>query len=270
MNKRIKQKYYEIIFEADTPAGKLFDIFLLAFIVLSIVAVMLESIESVKADFGHLLVVIEWIITIIFTLEYIFRIWVVRKPWRYITSFYGIIDLLAILPTFIGLFISGAAGLLVIRALRLLRVFRILKVNRYTHAGIALKEALQASMTKISVFLFTVMMMVIIIGTTMYLIEGKDHGFTDIPTSIYWAIVTLTTVGYGDILPQTATGQILASFVMILGYGIIAVPTGIVTAEVLTAKKSKSTHICPECLHEDHGKTAKFCDHCGSELHLQE
>jgi len=270
MNKKQKDKYYEIIFEADTPAGKLFDIFLLVFIVLSIFAVMLESIESVSADFGHFLLIFEWFITIIFTFEYMMRILVVRKPWRYITSFYGIIDLLAILPTFIGLFISGAAGLLVIRALRLLRIFRILKVSRYTRAGVALKEALQASITKISVFLFAVLMMVIIIGTTMYLIEGKTHGFTDIPTSIYWAIVTLTTVGYGDILPQTVTGQILASFVMILGYGIIAVPTGIVTAEVLTSKRFKSTHVCPECLHEDHGKNAKYCEHCGSELHPRE
>lgn len=265
-NKKLKDKYYHIIFESDTPAGKFFDVTLLVFIVISILAVMLESIESLKEEYHDLLVVLEWIITIIFTFEYIFRIWVVRKPWRYIFSFYGIIDFLAILPTYLGLIISGSAGLVVIRALRLLRVFRILKLSRYTTAAVTLKNALQASLTKISVFLFAVLMLVIIVGTTMYLIEGKEHGFKDIPTSIYWAIVTLTTVGYGDIAPETVTGQFLASIVMILGYGIIAVPTGIVTAEVLTSKKMKSTIVCPDCLHEDHSKNARYCDHCGTDI----
>jgi len=266
MNQRLKDKYYEIIFESDTPRGKLFDILLLVFIVLSIVIVALESVDSIREKYGTILIVSEWIITVAFTLEYILRIMVVNKPWKYITSFYGIIDFLAILPTYLGLIFSGAAGLMVIRALRLLRVFRILKLNRYTNAALILRDALKASMTKISVFLFAILMIVIIVGTIMYLIEGEENNFKDIPTSIYWAIVTLTTVGYGDIAPQTATGQFIASLVMILGYGIIAVPTGIVTAEVISTRKAQSDRICPNCLHEDLGKNEHYCHHCGSQL----
>jgi voltage-gated potassium channel len=265
-----KDRYYRIIFESETPMGKLFDVFLLIFIVISIIAVALESVESVRGKYGEILLVTEWVITIAFTLEYILRIWVVRKPWKYIGSFYGIIDLLAILPTYIGLIVSGAAGLMVIRALRLLRVFRILKLNRYTNAALMLRSAIRSSLTKISVFLFAVLMIVIIVGTLMYLIEGSENGFKDIPTSIYWAIVTLTTVGYGDIAPQTVTGQFLASLVMILGYGIIAVPTGIVTAEMLSTNKPNTGKTCPNCLHEDLDKNDKYCHHCGSELEREE
>ena len=230
----------------------------------------MPSAGSVREKFGGLLLLTEWIITIAFTLEYILRIWVVRKPWRYITSFYGIIDFLAILPTFLGLIFTGAAGLVVIRALRLLRVFRILKLNRYTNAALILRNALKASFTKISVFLFTILMIVIIVGTLMYLIEGAENGFKNIPTSIYWAIVTLTTVGYGDIAPHTVAGQFIASMVMILGYGIIAVPTGIVTAEVINSRKVKSERVCPNCLHEDLSRNDKFCHHCGKELVKEE
>lgn len=266
MHQKVKDRYYKIIFESETPNGKLFDVLLLIFIVVSIIAVALESVDSIREKYGLLLRIIEWIITIAFTIEYGLRIWVVHKPFKYITSFYGIIDLLAILPTYIGLFISGAAGLMVIRALRLLRVFRIMKLNRYTNAALILRNAVKASMTKISVFLFTVLMVVIIVGTLMYLIEGEENGFRNIPTSIYWAIVTMTTVGYGDIVPLTATGQFIASLVMILGYGIIAVPTGIVTAEVISSRKVRSEQVCPECLHEDLGKNDRYCHHCGTEL----
>ena len=266
MDKDRKDKYYRIIFESETPMGKLFDVFLLIFIVVSIVAVALESVDTIRGKYGLLLLITEWVITIAFTLEYITRILVVNKPWKYITSFYGVIDLLAILPTYIGLIMSGAAGLMVIRALRLLRVFRILKLNRYTNAAIILRDALKASLTKISVFLFTVLMIVIIVGTLMYLIEGSENGFKNIPTSIYWAIVTLTTVGYGDIAPQTVTGQFVASLLMVLGYGIIAVPTGIVTAEVLTSRKTSTGRICPNCLHEDLDSNDHYCHHCGTLL----
>jgi voltage-gated potassium channel len=266
MDQKTKDKYYKIIFESETPSGKLFDVLLLIFIVVSIIAVALESVDSVREKFGLPLRIVEWIITITFTLEYILRILVVNKPWKYITSFYGIIDLLAILPTYIGLFISGAAGLMVIRALRLLRIFRILKLNRYTNAALILRDAIRASLTKISVFLFAILMVVIIVGTIMYLIEGEEHGFNNIPTSIYWAIVTLTTVGYGDIAPETVTGQFIASLVMILGYGIIAVPTGIVTAEVISSRKVRSEQVCPNCLHEDLGRNEHYCHHCGTEL----
>ena len=270
MKNHRKEAYYKIIFESETPKGKLFDVLLLIFIVLSILIVALDSVDSVREKFGTLLRATEWIITIAFTLEYALRIWVVHKHWKYITSFYGIIDLLAILPTFLGLIFTGAAGLVVIRALRLLRVFRILKLNRYTNAALILRNAVAASLTKISVFLFTILMVVIIVGTIMYLIEGGENGFKDIPTSIYWAIVTLTTVGYGDIAPQTASGQFLASLVMILGYGILAVPTGIVTAEVINSRNVKSEQVCPECLHEDLARNDHFCHHCGEELERPE
>jgi len=266
MKTKLREKFYRVIFESETPGGKLFDIVLLILIVLSILAVALESVKSVRLRYGQFLLVSEWAITIAFTIEYFLRIWSVQKPWKYITSFYGVIDLLAILPSYIGLVVTGSAGLMVIRALRLLRIFRILKLNRYTKASIILRNAMLASLSKISVFLFAIIMVVIIVGTTMYLIEGEANGFKDIPTSIYWAIVTLTTVGYGDIAPQTATGQFLASFVMILGYGIIAVPTGIVTAEVLASRRGKSERVCPNCLHEDIENNDRYCHHCGNRL----
>ena len=264
--KELKEKLYEIIFEADTREGKAFDVVLLIVILLSIALVMLESVPSLRIKFGSELRILEWAITIIFSIEYILRILIVRKPLRYIFSFYGIIDFLAVIPTYLSLFIVGSHSLIVIRVLRLLRVFRILKLTRYTNAGRTLARAMWASREKISVFIFFVLTLVIIIGTIMYLIEGEAHGFTSIPQSIYWAIVTLTTVGYGDISPQTSLGQFLASIVMIIGYAIIAVPTGIVTAEIIKDTKNFSTQVCPNCLHDKHEDDAVFCKKCGSKL----
>ncbi|WP_320110507.1 ion transporter [Draconibacterium orientale] len=261
-----KQKIYEIIFEADTPAGKLFDVALLFVIIISVGLVLLESVPAIRDNHYQLLRVLEWCITIIFSIEYILRVAIVKKPLRYIFSFYGIIDLLSVLPTYIGLVIAGSHSLVVIRILRLLRVFRILKLTRYTLAGRSLAKAIWNSREKISVFIFFVTMLVIIIGTIMYLVEGPAHGFTSIPRGIYWAIVTLTTVGYGDISPGTPLGQFIASIVMIMGYAIIAVPTGIVTAEIINPTSEKNTQVCPQCLHPSHDDDAVFCKKCGSRL----
>jgi voltage-gated potassium channel len=228
--------------------------------------VLLESVASFRQNYQKAFLISEWVITGIFTIEYIFRIWIVKKPWKYIFSFFGIIDFLAVIPTFIGLVLVGYQSILVIRVLRLLRVFRILKLTRYSLAGRMLKTALWASREKISVFLFSVLLLVIIIGTLMYLIEGESRGFTSIPQSIYWAIVTLTTVGYGDIIPHTPVGQFLASIVMILGYGIIAVPTGIVTAEMIKPSEKQNTQVCPGCMHDEHDNDAVFCKKCGAVL----
>lgn len=265
--KKLKQNLYDIIFEADTKAGKLFDLSLLVIILLSILFVMLESVPSIENKYSSILSTLEWIVTIIFTLEYFLRIWVVKKSRRYIFSFYGIIDFLAILPTYLALFFAGTQGLVVIRALRLLRIFRILKLNRYTKESSIIIKALRQSRIKISVFLFAVLTLVTIIGTIMYLVEGAENGFTSIPRSIYWAVVTLTTVGYGDISPITPLGQFLASVVMIIGYAIIAVPTGIVSAELSKTKfQNKSTQVCPNCLMEEHDNDATYCKHCGQKL----
>ncbi|MCY1722717.1 ion transporter [Prolixibacteraceae bacterium Z1-6] len=265
MNKT-KQKLYEIIFEADTPAGKLFDIALLIVILISVALVMLESVEAISTNHRQLLHILEWLITGIFTIEYLLRIAIVKKPFRYIFSFYGIIDFLSVLPTYIGLIVVGSHSLVVIRILRLLRIFRIFKLTRYTQAGRLLAKALWASRAKISVFIFFVIILVIIIGTVMYLVEGPEHGFSSIPRGIYWAIVTLTTVGYGDISPETPFGQFIASIVMIMGYAIIAVPTGIITAEILNPTKDENTQVCPNCLFPTHDKYAVFCKKCGSVL----
>lgn len=268
MNKKLRKKLYDIVFEADTHAGKAFDIILLIVILFSIVVVMLESVQHVNNNYGKLLKGIEWAITIIFAAEYILRIYIVKKPLAYIFSFYGIIDLLSTLPSFLATIFAGASGLVVIRALRLLRIFRIFKLNRYVSESKVIISALRASKVKISVFLYTVIMIIIIIGTIMYLIEDAESGFTSIPRSIYWAVVTLTTVGYGDIAPQTVLGQSVASLVMILGYAIIAVPTGIVTAEIVSSQKNKevTTQVCPVCMHEGHDTDANYCKYCGSKL----
>ncbi|MEA3443659.1 MAG: ion transporter [Bacteroidota bacterium] len=263
---KLKAKLYDIIFEADTRSGKFFDISLMLVILLSILLVMLESVSYINESYGGFLKIAEWVITIIFTLEYILRIAIVNKPIKYIFSFYGIIDLLSIIPTYIGLFLPGGQSLLVLRALRLLRVFRILKISRYTSEGQTISKALKASRAKISVFLFAVLMIVIIIGTIMYLVEGEENGFSSIPRGVYWAIVTLTTVGYGDIAPHTPLGQLIASFVMILGYAIIAVPTGIVTAEFSKAKSNITTRVCHECLSQDHDIDAVYCKFCGKPI----
>ena len=267
-NHKLKLKLYEIIFEADTPAGKLFDIVLLWVIVASIGLVMLESVHSVNDYYGDYLKIAEWIVTIIFSVEYVFRIYVLRKPLSYIFSFYGVVDLLSVLPTYLSLFLTGGSGLLVIRVLRLLRVFRILKLSRYTKEAGFILQALKESRHKLSVFLAAILTVVVILGTLMYMIEGEQNGFTSIPESIYWAIVTLTTVGYGDIAPHTDLGKFISSFVMILGYSIIAVPTGIVTV-AFNKKESLadiSTQVCPECLFEGHDTDAVYCKKCGAEL----
>ena len=264
---KFRKRLYEIIFEADTRAGRIFDEVLLVTILISIVLVMVESLGGISDENKRILRILEWIITIIFSIEYLARIWTVDKPAKYIFSFYGVIDLLAILPTFLGLILTGGQSLMVIRALRLLRVFRILKLGRYTRAGRLIAATIWRSKEKIVVFILFVFTLAIIIGTLMYLIEGDEHGFTDIPTSIYWAIVTLTTVGYGDLSPVTGIGQFLASFVMILGYSIIAVPTGIVTASLMGKQDNLNTQTCSKCMFDKHDDDARFCKKCGAPLY---
>lgn len=266
--KNWKTKLYRIIYEADTSSGKWFDIILIIAILFSILLVMLESVESFDAKHHKFLNISEWVITILFTLEYFARILVIKKPAKYIFSFYGVIDFLATIPKYVSLVFGGAQALIVLRALRLLRVFRILKLTRYLGASLNLTTALKASKTKILIFLFSVLVITIILGTIMYLVEGPENGFTSIPISIYWAIVTLTTVGYGDLSPNTPLGQFIASFVMILGYGIIAVPTGIVTSEMSKqdAKIHNNTQSCVHCLADKHLDGAEFCHKCGEKL----
>lgn len=273
-----KRKLHDIIYEADTPAGKLFDVILLIAIIASIVLVMLESIQSFDEKFHGFLNFSEWIITILFSIEYIARVITVKKPLKYITSFYGIIDLLSTIPKYISLLFGGIHALAALRALRLLRIFRILKLARYLGASQVLTSALKASKAKISVFLFAVLILCIIFGTLMYLIEGEASGFTSIPISVYWCIVTLTTVGFGDIAPITPLGQFIAALIMILGYGIIAVPTGIVSAEYTNRHKNDkplnpedqvhlNSRSCENCLAENHKDGADFCYSCGEKLY---
>ncbi|MGK7396242.1 MAG: ion transporter [Candidatus Cyclobacteriaceae bacterium M3_2C_046] len=260
-------KMHEVIFEADTLTGKIFDVALLIAIVLSVVAVMLESVDSINEKYGHILRTVEWVFTILFTIEYIARIISIRQPIYYIVSFLGIVDLVSIIPTYLSLFFGGAQALIIIRTIRLLRVFRIFKLARYLSEGKYISSALKASRFKITVFFLGVVSIVIIMGTLMYLIEGSDNGFTSIPISIYWAVVTLTTVGYGDIAPQTVIGKALATIIMIAGYAIIAVPTGIVTAEFSRQSQQKiSTQACPNCGREGHDSDATFCKFCASQL----
>ncbi|REE81866.1 voltage-gated potassium channel [Lutibacter oceani] len=267
-NRHWKVKLHEIIYEADTPNGKLFDIILIFAIIASIILVMLESVESFDKEYHNFLNISEWIITILFTIEYLARIISIKKPSTYIFSFYGVIDLLATIPKYLSLIFVGTHALIALRALRLLRVFRILKLTRYLGASKTLAESLKASRIKIAVFLFVVVLLTIILGTIMYLIEGPKNGFTSIPYSMYWAIVTLTTVGYGDISPHTPMGQFIASIVMILGYGIIAIPTGIVTSEM--AKTDKKVHTntqhCKNCGADMHLDNAAYCNKCGLKL----
>lgn len=262
---KIKKRLYDIVFEADTRAGRIFDEVLLIIILFSVIVVMLESVSSIRERFHEQLKVIEWIVTGIFTAEYGLRIWLTNRPWRYIFSFYGLIDLLAILPTYFGFFIAGGENLLVIRALRLIRVFRILKLTRFTRAGRIIVAALWDSREKLGIFITFVLTMTIITGTLMYMIEGEKNGFTSIPMSIYWSIVTLTTVGYGDIYPATDLGRFLAGMVMLLGYSIIAVPTGIVTASFLKSEQ-KNTQVCSNCMYDRHDDDALFCKKCGNNL----
>jgi len=265
-----KVKMHEVIFEADTKQGKLFDVILLWAILASVIAVMLETVESIKTEYRSILVILEWVFTILFSIEYIFRLLSVGKPLKYALSFMGIVDLLSTIPTYISLFVAGPQYLLVIRTIRLMRVFRILKLTRYISEARALKEALLSSAVKITVFIGGVIVLVLIMGTLMYIIEGPEHGFTSIPTAMYWTVVTITTVGYGDIAPVTTLGQTLASMIMLLGYGIIAVPTGIVGGEIAKNKVGRkdviSTQACPSCSREGHDYNAKYCKYCGERL----
>lgn len=277
-----KRKLHEIIYEADTKQGKFFDVVLLVLILASIALVMLESVSAIDAKYHDIFYIGEWIITIFFTFEYIARIITVKKPFSYIFSFYGIIDFLSTIPLYLSFFIVGTNALLTVRALRLLRVFRILKITRYVGESNKLTKAIKDSRAKISIFLFAVLIVCIIAGTLMYLIEGEESGFRNIPVSVYWSIVTLTTVGFGDIAPVTPLGQLIAAIIMIMGYGIIAVPTGIVSAEYskdlrdIASQVTKdneeeyvhmNTQACENCNTEKHRDDAQFCHHCGYSLH---
>lgn len=264
-NEQLRKRIFSIVFGSDTREGRLFDLILLVTILLSIASVFLESISSLKVKYLPYILVAEWIFTILFTIEYILRIYSSEKPMRYILSFYGLIDLIAILPTYISLLFGGAHYLVVVRAFRLLRVFRILKLSRYLYEGNILRKALQSSMYKITVFITSVVALVTIVGTLMYIIEGDKSGFTSIPVSIYWAIVTITTVGYGDISPQTPWGQFLASILMVIGYGIIAVPTGIVSVEMARAT-DEARKKCPYCKASVYPESASYCSNCGKNL----
>lgn len=260
---------YEVIFKADTPAGRNFDLVLLWCILFSVLAVFLGSVQEIRMDHRLTLRIIEWFFTLLFTLEYVLRLSCVSRPTKYATSFFGAVDLLAILPAYISLLLPGAQSLMVVRALRVLRIFRILKLGRYFIEGRLLGQAVWDTRYKITVFVLTVLTLVLIIGAVMYVIEGEEHGFDSVPRGMYWAIVTLTTVGYGDISPQTPLGQMFASIVMICGYGIIAVPTGIVTVALSQASQQTalvSPLICPQCAAEGHDVDAKFCKYCGSGL----
>lgn len=273
-----QNKLHEIIYEADTPMGKLFDIILFIIIIFSVILIMLESVKAIDAEYHEILFILEWLVTIFFTIEYIARIICIKKPSNYIFSFYGIIDFLSTIPLYISYIFAGSQVLLAVRAFRLLRVFRILKLARFLGEASQLKRALKASRAKITVFLFAVLIASVMMGTLMYLVEGDEPGFTSIPTSIYWTIVTLTTVGYGDIAPITPQGQAIATIIMLLGYGIIAVPTGMVTAEFAKQGKDTSnlknggkyvhvnTQCCPTCTKEGHRDDATHCYNCGSLL----
>ncbi|NCT19061.1 MAG: ion transporter [Flavobacteriia bacterium] len=267
----LRQKIYIIIYGTSTPAGKLFDLVLLVLILLSVLVVMLETVSGFDTKYHREIKILEWIFTISFTIEYILRIFSTKKPWKYIFSFYGIIDLVAILPMYLSFFFVGGNVIASVRALRLLRIFRILNINQYIGESNKLKSALRDSKAKILIFLFVVVIICVLMGTLMYLIEGKESGFESIPLSIYWCIVTLTTVGFGDITPVTSLGRIIASIIMITGYGIIAVPTGIVSAEftkqkIKQKKDSQSTSMCPVCNKTDHKNNAEFCYNCGGTL----
>ena len=263
----LRQRMHDVIFRHDTPAGKTFDLAVLTVIALSVIAVCVESVPAYHARYGRFLHAVEWGFTILFTIEYAARLYCVKRPLRYATSFFGLVDLLALLPSYLSLIFVGTQTLIVIRALRLLRVFRILKLTEYTGEATLLIAALRTARHKITVFMFTVLIIVPIVGALMYLIEGPESGFDSIPMSCYWTIVTMTTVGYGDIAPQTPPGRFVASALMLLGYGIIAVPTGIVTAELVSnVRKQRSNQVCTGCHRTGHEVDANFCKFCGGEL----
>jgi voltage-gated potassium channel len=255
-----------VIFGTDTPAGRNFDVALIVCIVLSVAVVAVDSVAGVHARYGRILDVVEWAFTILFTLEYIARLWSAPSTARYAVSFFGIVDLVAVLPSFASLVLPGAQVLIIVRSLRLLRVFRVVKLFKYLRAADLLVAALRSSRQKIAVFLFAVLVLVTVFGTVMYVIEGGSNGFTSIPRCVYWAIVTLTTVGYGDISPQTTLGQAIAAVIMILGYGIIAVPTGLVSVELARAGDAADSRECPDCGARTRGSEALFCSGCGKRL----
>ncbi len=266
-NSRWRKKLYKIIFETNTAAGKTFDLILLGCILVSVLVVLLASVKAMQIQYGTELWLLEWFFTLVFTVEYILRLISVKRPVQYAFSFYGIVDLIALLPTYISLLLPFSYSLITVRTLRLLRVFRILKLTHFLSEQRGLVLSLKASVQKIIVFLSAVIVLVVILGSLMYLIEGEVNGFTSIPQSIYWAIVTMTTVGYGDIAPQTVVGKFLASAVMLLGYGIIAVPTGIVTVDFLKERSNKvSGLICRACGRTGHDQDARYCKYCGSSL----
>jgi voltage-gated potassium channel len=261
-------RLYTVIFEADTREGRAFDIALIVCILASVTVVVLDSIESVRARHGDVLQVLEWLFTIGFTLEYIARLACVRRPLRYARSFFGVIDLLAILPSYLALLVPGLGALVDVRILRLLRIFRVLKLVEYVHEFVALKQALLAARRKIGVFLSFVFLVVLVMGTLMYVVEGPANGFTSIPVGVYWAITTMTTVGFGDVVPRTDLGRVIASLMMLLGWGTLAVPTGIVGAEFTAQhlRREPTTRTCHECLSEGHLPSANFCRDCGAKL----
>lgn len=262
----LRERLHEIVFEADTPTGKAFDVVLLVLILGSVLAICLESVPEIGRHHGAELRTLEWVFTALFTFEYVVRLYCVQNPLGYARSFFGVIDLLAILPAYVGLVLVDTHSLGVVRILRLVRVFRVLKLVQFLGEAGVLRDALRKSLRKIIVFLLVVLCLIIVIGTAMYVIEGSASGFDSIPRGIYWAIVTLTTVGYGDIAPRTVAGQTLASFVMLLGYGILAVPTGIVSAELVRQPPRTSTQSCPHCMAEGHADDAIHCRRCGKAL----
>ncbi|QRK12375.1 ion transporter [Archangium violaceum] len=263
----VRARLHEIIFESDTPAGKAFDVALLWAILLSVLSVMLESVASIRARYGATIRIAEWVFTVLFALEYVLRLFSVSRPLRYAWSFFGLVDLLAILPSFVSLILPGAQSLLVVRVVRLLRVFRVLKLVSFLGQAEVLLTALRASRPKITVFLGAVLSTVVIMGSVMYLVEGEANGFDSIPRGMYWAIVTMTTVGFGDITPKTVPGQFIASVLMILGYGVLAVPTGIVSVELAAASRHGiNPQACPGCGSEGHDVDAVHCKFCGTRL----
>ena len=267
-------KLHEVIFEADTPAGKAFDVALLLAILLSVVTVSLESVASIDKEYHRLFLGLEWGLTLVFTIEYVLRLLCVQRPKRYATSFFGVVDLLAILPTYLSLILPGAQSLAAIRALRLLRAFRIFKLTRMLREASELRQALWDARGKIVVFVSTVLIVVTIAGPAMYLVDNLHFGdgpqppsqFTSIPQAMYWAVVTMTTVGYGDVVPNTTLGKLLSAFLMMLGYSLIIVPTGFITAELVSMKRPVSTQACPHCMAEGHDANARHCKRCGGRL----
>jgi voltage-gated potassium channel len=265
----LQDRFYTVIFGTETPAGKWFDIVLIGVILTSVVVVMLDSVSSQHEAYGELYWRIEWVFTILFTVEYLIRIWCSPNRKAYVTSVYGVVDLLAILPTYIALAVPGAASLLIIRMLRILRIFRVLRLLAYLSEANILAGAMRKSWRKIFVFFSLMIVITMIFGCLMYVLEGPEHGFNNIPLSIYWAIVTITTVGYGDLIPQTAPGRFISAIGMLIGYAIIAVPTGIITAELaneMASHRDRTTRNCPQCARAGHDKDASHCKHCGAHL----